>query len=355
MAKLAVAGLVCVDVLPELSGPPVITPGALTEVGALTLCAGGCVGNTGTDIVSMGMPVGLHADIGDDDLGRLLVAILAEQGCDVTGFHQVAGERTSYSIVIQPPDRDRSFWHYVGANAQFDGSRIDLAGVELLHVGYPTILPRLAADGGRRMQDLFNRARNTGVTTSLDLSTLDPTGRLATHDWRTWLRAVLPLTDVLTPSLDDLRGTLVDFDELVPDPMAAAVELVDLGAAAALVTAGADGLYVVTADRSRLDAAGQALAPMADGWSDLRLHIAAADVPVLTTNGAGDAAAAGFLFGIMSGHLPQEAIRLAAAAAAYRVSRPGPLPQFRDLDDFCRPVNVRAARDLNSQRALGVA
>lgn len=357
MATIVVAGLVCVDLAPRLPASPACTPGSLTEVGELTITPGGCVGNTGPDLAAMGARVRLAADVGSDELGRLLIADLAALGCDVSGIREVPGGRTSYSVVIQPPNEDRAFWHHVGSNAEFDGSTVDLTGVELLHVGYPTLLPALAADGGRAMVELFTRARREPTTTSLDLAALDPEGSMSAHDWVSWLRRVLPLTDVLTPSVEDLKGTLVGFDE-TPDPLRSAEALLALGAAVVLLTAGDDGMYVVTAGADRLGDAGPAFSSRAEAWSDLRLHIAAAEVPVRTTNGAGDAAAAGFLYAAASGADPRDALRLAAAAAAHRISGMPRLPAFTGVSQFCRPVHLDHIDDLASppaQEAIGVA
>jgi ribokinase len=77
------------------------SPGAIVEVGPLTILPGGCVANTGRDLYSLGAPVQLVADIGDDELGSSLVHTLNESGLDCQGIRRVRGAATSYSLVFQ--------------------------------------------------------------------------------------------------------------------------------------------------------------------------------------------------------------------------------------------------------------
>jgi sugar/nucleoside kinase (ribokinase family) len=140
---------------------------------------------------------------------------------------------------------------------------------------------------------------------------LDP-ATAARTDWPALLRRVLPLVDVLTPSVDDITSALgrTAGDE----PGTQARWLVEHGAAVVMVTAGAAGARLCTAGPSRLAAAGAALADL-PGWSDADLAAAAADVPVRTTLGTGDAATAGLLHGLLTGRGPQQSLDLAMATA----------------------------------------
>src|SRR5204862_2738900 len=112
-------------------------------------------------------PVQVAGAAGDDELGATLVRLLTARGLGTGQLRLRPGRSTSYSLVLEPPGVDRSFWHHVGANAEFDGTGVDLSGVDLLHVGYPSLLPAMAADGGAPLAALFMRARAAGVTTSL--------------------------------------------------------------------------------------------------------------------------------------------------------------------------------------------
>jgi sugar/nucleoside kinase (ribokinase family) len=332
MRSVVVAGHVCVDLIPEVAAPAAIGPGELLEVGPLAVDAGGCVANTGGDLAALGADVAVVGDAGDDELGALLVTLLRARGARTDQIRLRGGCSTSYSLVFEPAGQDRSFWHHVGANAQFDGSAVDLAGAGLLHVGYPSLLPALIADGGRPLEALLERARSAGLTTSLDLAVIDPASAAAREDWAALLERVLPLVDVLSPSLDDVRTALPV--EAGADPAGlrrTARMLLGLGPAIVMLTAGAAGLQLATADEARMRDAGALLAERAGRaaeWSGQEHFTPPPPVEVRTTLAAGDAATAGLLCGLLADLDSRAALELAARAAAARVSG-GPLAALR--------------------------
>ena len=148
MRRCIVAGHICADLRPGLRGVERIVPGAIADVGPLEIRPGGSVANTGTDLAELGADVLLVADMGDDGLGRPCCAPCCRPAPTAAASAQVSGRSTSYSLVFEWPGTDRSFWHHVGANAWFDGSRVQPDGVDLVHVGYPALLPLMYADGG---------------------------------------------------------------------------------------------------------------------------------------------------------------------------------------------------------------
>jgi sugar/nucleoside kinase (ribokinase family) len=324
MRSAVVAGHVCVDLIPELPALPLARPGELIEIGPLDMSPGGCVSNTGGDLAALGADVHVVGDAGDDALGTALVKMLHARGTRIDQIRLLPGRSTSYSVVVQRPGEDRSFWHHVGANEEFDGSEVDLAGAGLLHVGYPSLLPALVAAGGEALEALLARARRDGMTTSLDLAVLDAGSQAADHDWPALLARVLPLVDVLSPSADDLRTTLhLDVSNDPGDLRRAARGLVDMGAAIVLLTAGTSGLQLSTADAPRLAGAGALFAgdeARQAQWAGMDHHVPAVEVEVHTTVGAGDAATAGLLYGLLAGLDPLASLGLAARTAADRVS-----------------------------------
>lgn len=328
--QAAVAGHVCADLRPALTRTEPIDPGALVEVGPLTIRPGGCVANTGGDLSALGAPVRMVANVGDDELGSILTRLLTETRSDCEGIRTLAGSSTSYSLVFEPPGRDRAFWHHVGANACFDGALIDPTGVDLVHLGYPPLLPSLYANGGDSLHALLERVAQSGATTSLDLSTLADGSPAAMADWQSLLARITPLVDVFSPSVDDLVTTL-----RVPRPSGNAEVralgryLVDLGAGMVLLTDGEQGMHLITGSASRLRRAGRCLASHADIWAGQEWFVPADtgdSDPVVVTTGAGDAATAGLLYGILTAASPKRSALLAAGAAAYKVSGKGSLP-----------------------------
>ncbi len=330
-----VCGHICVDLVPELAEEPTLVPGRLVSTGPLELRLGGSVANTGGDLVALGAPTRLVAEVGDDELGltlRRLLDALPGDGVHPDGHDVlvVGGGTTSYSVVLQVPGRDRSFWHHVGVNEQVDGSRVEPARADLLHLGYPQVLPAMLVDGGAPLLALMRRAREADVTTSLDFCVLAPGSPAAAVDWPALLAGLLPWVDVLSPSTDDLSASLgrpaaTDAEGL----LAAADELVGLGVAVAMVTGGAAGLALRVADADRLQA-GRVTRAVAAGWAGYRAWLPPAPGPVRTTLGAGDAATAGLLYGLLAGLPPERALEVAVVAAARMVRGDGGLAPFGD-------------------------
>jgi sugar/nucleoside kinase (ribokinase family) len=326
MHSVLVAGHLCIDITPELADVPELVPGQLYEIGSAELTLGGCVANTGLALASVGVPTRVCSRVGNDPLGEIARRLLAEQGVDLEGVTTTAGTATSYSIVLQLPGRDRTFWHHPGANAVFTGQEVSLDGVDILHFGYPPLLPALLADDATPLLNLLKEARGRQITTSLDLAVVDRRSRAAEVDWRRVFARIMPYVDIATPSIDDLTSALAiartPNDDLVEE---GARRLVDDGCAVAVVSAGARGAYAVSAGADRLAAAGTALSSVRSMWSSTAEWVPAVEPGlVLSTTGAGDAASAGLLYGLAQGTGIRRATRLAArfAAATIEGKRP---------------------------------
>jgi sugar/nucleoside kinase (ribokinase family) len=319
--EVQVAGHICVDLVPSLTGPPNVTPGQLVDVGPLAVRLGGCVGNTGFDLAALGIRSLLVSSVGDDLLSRTVMALVESQQAADHHIETAPGRTTSYSIVIQPPHEDRTFWHHAGSNTAFDGSSMDLAAARLLHLGYLPLLPRLTEEGGSLLRGLLHKAHAAAVTTSIDMCVVDP--KLPPVDWAVLLRDILPLCDILSPSADDLRSAL---RARALDPEKAANWLIDCGSAIAMVTDGSRDLFVRTAKAERFAArSGTLLATLPNSWHDRGVRLSPVKGPVVETTGAGDAATAGLLAGIVRGMEFEKTAELVLAAAAHRVAGKGPL------------------------------
>jgi sugar/nucleoside kinase (ribokinase family) len=324
-----VAGHICADLRPNLAGGERIVPGAIAEVGPLDIRPGGCVANTGGDLAALGASICLCADLGDDELGSSTLHALRQLGADCDGVRQVPSQTTSYSLVFEPPGADRSFWHHVGANASFDGRRLEPDGADLVHVGYPALLPLMYADLGTRLEQLLTRVRDAGATASLDLSTIGPGSPAAQVDWNSLLYRIVPLVDVFSPSVDDLVSTLG-----IARPVSAiqvrelGMRLLNFGAAVVLLTNGALGMHLFTAGEERLSSAGRCLSELAGSWANVEVYLPAETTGSVVTAGAGDAATAGLLYGILTQSAAEEAASIAARAAALKVAGLWRLPRY---------------------------
>lgn len=323
---ISVAGHFCVDLVPQLRTARV-EPGQLIEVGPLDVRLGGCVANTGLALRDLGADVELQATVGDDPLGELAVNLLQQRG-DVRGkVTRRQGAATSYSIVLEPGGADRTFWHHTGVNAGFDAEAVRV-DADLVHLGYPQLLPGALVDDAAPLVGLLQRARASGATTSLDFAVVDPTSPLGTLDWPRLLERLMAVTDVVSPSVDDLRSML-------GIEQAGSLELADdlsrlllrLGAAVAMVTAGEHGLALRTSSAARLAAGGRVLAALGEGWAGAALTLPSTATGSVTSTGAGDAATAGLLRGLAVGLAPNAAARLARATSAAVMAGRRPTPR----------------------------
>jgi sugar/nucleoside kinase (ribokinase family) len=304
---VVVAGLICVDLRPQFNAAPRITPGALQAVGPLDVSVGGCVGNTGLALAALGTKVRLAGSVGDDSLGRLVAeALVAARRVDTAAVHAVEGAATSYTVVVDPPSSDRSFWHCTGANDLFDPTQVDLTSARLFHLGYPSLLARVVADEAAGLVTYLAEARAAGVMTSLDIAMHDAASPAANLDWATILARLLREVDVFSPSVDELRRVVPSLTTAED----AARWVREQGCSVVMVTDGPRGSYTLSDD--------------SEGWTP------AFAVEVATTTGAGDAATAGLLHGLVSGFSVSEAVVAAAATAAARVEGT-PIPDWSVL------------------------
>ena len=231
----------------------------------------------------LGVRVRLVGKVGDDLFGRVVLGLYRELDPQLADTLNITGEEaTSYTIVINPPERDRAYLHCSGANETFGAADVrdqHLAGARLFHFGYPPLMPRMYADGGDELRELFDHAGRAGLVTALDMCVPDPNSDAGRADWPAVLATALPAVDVFAPSIDELLF-MIDrerFDRLVRgDPLPSVVDraclleltdrLIAMGSAVIAVKLGDHGLYLRTAaDRARIGAICQRLQPRRGG------------------------------------------------------------------------------------------
>jgi len=244
------------------------------------------------------------------------------------GMVVAEGESTSYSVVISPPDVDRSFLHSPAANDTFRAEDVEdaaLAGARLLHFGYPPIMQEFYSDGGEQMRHLFQQAKTLGVLTSLDMAMPDPNSTAGRIDWIAWLEKVLPSVDIFLPSIDEIQMMLRrDLDQPVDATLLheLADQLLAMGAGVVILKLGDLGLYLKSGATSCLP----------ESWKNRELHAPCFQVDVVGTTGAGDCTIAGFLAAVVDGANPLEALVDAVAVGACNV-------EVADATSGIRPIS----------------
>ncbi|WP_369264230.1 adenosine kinase [Streptomyces sp. R35] len=239
-------------------------------------------GQTG-DFVALGVhALGLrthHLDlIGDDHEGELVRALHRDRGIALTDALQAGGTKRAVNLV--GPDGRRLSLYDESRSRESDRLpeetvRTLAAASRHAHVSitYPCAfaLPAL---------------REAGVTLSTDL-----------HDWdgaNPYHEPFAHAADVVFLSATALA-----------DPERTMRRIVERGRAEVVVaTAGADGAYLLADDEVT------------------HIPAVAPRTPVVDTNGAGDAFAAGFIFGRLSGEPPKRCARYGAVAGAHACTVP---------------------------------
>jgi len=276
--------------------------GRLVLVDNMELHTGGCAVNTAVALRKLGVEVAVVGKVGRDGFGDFVVETLTAAGLDATGIRRSDSLCTSATMVMVSKTGERSFLHYIGANADlrlddFDLSRFESA--RILHIGGALVLPGL---DGEPMAELLQQARGRGLKTSLD-TVWDAGGR-----WLSVLRPCLPFADFFLPSIEEARQLTGQ-----ERPEAIADALLALGVGSVALKMGAEGCYVT------------------DGHEAYRLP--ALPVEPVDTTGAGDCFVAGFLAATLRDWPLEKTARFANAAGAACVTAVGASSGVASFDD----------------------
>jgi sugar/nucleoside kinase (ribokinase family) len=357
-----VAGHICIDMIPDLSGSAPdefragFAPGRLLQVGPATFSTGGPVSNTGLALHRLGIATRLMGKVGDDLFGHAALQIIAGYAPELAaGMIVDPTVPTSYSVVISPPGLDRMFLHCTGANDAFGENDVDyssLARARIFHFGYPPLMPRMYAHGGEELTAIFRRARATSVTTSLDMAVPDPASPAGRADWDAILRATLPFVDVFLPSIEEIlfmlrratyeelcatarRDGCSDVLALITPAMLYDVssQLLDMGSKIVGLKLGDRGFYLRTGGRAALERMGRAAPAQPAVWADRELWSPCFRVDVAGTVGSGDATIAGFLASLLRGLSPEDALTAGVAVGACNVEAADALSGLRSWED----------------------
>ena len=359
-----VAGHLCLDMIPDLTGispdriAQVFLPGRLTEVGPATIGTGGPVSNTGLALHKLGITTQLMGKVGDDVFGQVVCELVRAYDPRLAeGMLVDKRVHTSYTIVLSPPGVDRFFLHDPGANDAFgaDDVRYDrLSKARLFHFGYPPIMRLMYSNNGAELTQVVRRAKETGVTTSLDMALPDPASAAGRADWVSILKAALPYVDVFLPSIEEILYMLrrqtyqqlyqaaggPGFLALITPPLLSSMsqELIEMGAKIVLLKLGDRGLYLRTAGQSAIEDLGRARPSDPAAWADQEFWIACFKVDVVGTAGSGDSTIAGFLSALLRDMPPQAAVTAAVAVGACNVEAADTLSGVRPWEETMRRV-----------------
>ena len=78
-----------------------------------------------------------------------------------------------------------------------------LAGADLFHLGYPTIMRRMF-EHPEELLEIYRRVKELGVKTSLDLTLIEEDCDVAHTDWKKLFQKLLPSVDFFVPSAEEI-------------------------------------------------------------------------------------------------------------------------------------------------------
>jgi sugar/nucleoside kinase (ribokinase family) len=263
-----------------------------TWVDSVETHMGGNGASTSYTLARLGVPVRLLSVIGSDAFGDELLARLRGAGVDISGVAR-SQSPTATTVGLVNSQGDRLFLHRVGAGSEAFARPVEwtpalLEGSAHFHLANAFALPNLR----RRAPEMLRSAVTAGLSTSVD------TGWDALGRWMEDLGPCLPHVHLLFVNEDEARHFTG-----ANTAGAAARELRRLGACNVVVKLGGAGCAVIT--------------------EQSEIHVAAFDVPVVDTTGAGDCFAGAFLAALGRGRSAGEAGRFANAVAAMAIRHLG--------------------------------
>jgi sugar/nucleoside kinase (ribokinase family) len=319
-----------VDVLYRVQGFP--PPGELTNIlEGISRSSGGTVCNVAADLAALDpdLPLSALGRVGADEEGNFLLERLGKYpNIDLSGVRREGN--SSFTVVMADEiTKQRTFFHYRGANAHFCEADIDWDAVDaaFLHIGYILLLDALDGEDlefGTKMARLLREAQRRGIKTSVDVVSE------AGSRFKRLVPPALKYADyciINELEAEQVTGVaLRDSGALISANMGKALEKMQ--------TSGVSAWAVIHCPEGGfgLDQ---------EGRYEAVPSLALPGGYIKGTVGAGDAFCAGTLYGAYKGMSLREGIELGIASAACSLSEPGAADGMRSAEEamaLCRKL-----------------
>lgn len=293
---------------------------AFEDIRSFAAYVGGSPTNIAVGAQRLGLRTALLTAVGDDKVGDFILAFLRREGVETAFVPRKPGARSSAVVLgIEPPDRfPLVFYRDNAADAQL--TLDDVLAAPVAECGALEVSGTgLAREPARSATFLAcERARAAGRTVYLDLDFRADQW----HDARAYgvvVRSLLPLVDVALGTVEEVNAAMlqrVEDVEITHQQISAPIVRGDVDANVAAMLSPPVGPEAVVLKRGREGA---------------RIHLRggeALDAPgypveVVNVLGAGDAFAAGFIYGRAQGWGWVRSARLGNACGAIVVTRHG--------------------------------
>ncbi len=279
----------------------------LAEIVVREFEGGGPAHNMALDLAHLapGFPVWATGVVGNDDAGRFLTTACAKRGIDHSALRVVDGIGTSHTDVMTVRSTGkRTFFHHQGANARLTPEHFDFtqSTAKILHLGAPGVHANMDApcgDAPSGWVNVLRRARSAGIRTNLEMVSGAP------EKIRSLVAPCLAHLDTLI--INDYEAGLLTGIDVVSGGVTSAGAA--RRAAVALLVRGPLELVVIHFP-------GGCIAATRDGDVIAKPSLDVPPEAIVGTNGAGDAFAAGVLYGIHEGWTIGDSLTLGLCAAA---------------------------------------
>ena len=279
----------------------------LTNVMDCRVDGGGPAHNVAMNLARLGatFPIWGMGAVGDDDAGQFLLKACEDRGINTDHIHVLAGVCTSQTDVMTAQSTGkRTFFHLQGANALLNASHFEFYDIpsRILHLGAPGIHQRLDQpypNYANGWVAVLAKARKAGLKTNLELvsSTPEEIHRLGTP--------CLPLVDTLI--INDYEAGAITGLRIVDAGHVSVAEASK--AALLLLERGVQDIVIIHYPQG-------CVAASRGGEVINHPSLLVPQDAIKGTNGAGDAFAAGVLYGLHEQWTLEDSLVLGHCSAA---------------------------------------
>ena len=292
---------------------------------------GGSAHNVGINLKKMdtSLPVYAAGLVGEDAAGDFLLEQAEQHGIDTTQLQRIAQIPTSFTDVMSVESTGkRTFFHHPGANDHITPDHLDFnhCQAKVLHLGLlgvHKILDTPWKSEANGWVELLKKAKSAGMQTNIEMVSIDA---------ETNRQLALPCLDYLDSLIvnDYEAGCLSNVDTLV-DGVADADAC--MTAAEHLLRDGAMAFVVV-----HFPGGAAAVNQAGDKWLVPSLEVAP-DV-IKSSVGAGDAFAAGVLYGVHTEHNLKQCVLLGHTIAAASLRSETTVGSVKSVDECLQLAGV---------------
>jgi sugar/nucleoside kinase (ribokinase family) len=248
------------------------------------------------NLALLGNRVNFNSCIGDDPFGEICVQRLSASGVDVSHVRKLKGKTTGLTVIL-PQRKERYILTYPGA--MYDMTERELEPAFVFNAKHLHLSSYFLQKGIRpNLIDIFRKAKDAGLTTSLDTND-DPEDR-----WSADIQLLLRYVDILLPNEREVCKLAHTEDvEKAAETLSQKVRIL-------VVKKGTQGAMARVGKEKY-----SAFPPLVDAVDSV---------------GAGDTFDAGFIHQFIRGAKVEDCLKFANCAGALSVTRAGGTEAFRD-------------------------